>query len=210
MGIAERKEREKQQRREEIIQAAERVFYSLGLEQATMDDVAAEAELSKGTLYLYFKSKEELHFEVGRKAIGLLNTFTSAAAESAGNAIEKLGAMGQATIDFMHSHPKHMQAIMNIMGSHTGETELTSGDVQGIVYGESSVGLLMKVVEQGIRDNLIRKDIPAALIAHTLWMQMMSVIQFVSMEGTLIEMLELTPQEVFEIHFQLVFNGITS
>ena len=210
MGIAERKEREKQQRREEIIQAAERVFYSLGLENATMDDVAAEAELSKGTLYLYFKSKEDLHFEVARKAIGLLNTYTSAAAESAGNAIEKLGAMGKATIEFMYSHPKHMKAIIFIMGSHTGETELTSGDVQGIVYGESSVGLLMKVVEQGIRDNLIRNDIPAALIAHTLWMQMMSVIQFVSMEGALIEMLDLTPQEVFEIHFQLVFNGITS
>jgi len=210
MGIAERKEREKQQRKEEIIQAAEKVFYSLGLDQATMDHIAAQAELSKGTLYLYFKSKEDLFFEVARKAIGMLNTYTSKAVDSSANAIEKLGAMGKATIEFMHSHPKHMQAIISIMGSHPGEPELTSGDVQGIVYGESSVGLLMKVVEQGIQDNLIRKDIPAALIAHTLWMQMMSVIQFVSMEGPLIEMLDLTQEEVFESHFQLVFNGITS
>ena len=210
MGIAERKEREKQQRKQEIIQAAEKVFYSMGLDQATMDDIAAKAELSKGTLYLYFRSKEDLFFEVARKAIGMLNTHTSKAVESSANAIEKLGAMGKATIAFMHSHPKHMQAIISIMGSHTGEPELTSGDVQGIVYGESSVGLFMKVVEQGIRDNLIRKDIPAALIAHTLWMQMMSVIQFVSMEGPLIEMLGLTTEEVFESHFQLVFNGITS
>jgi AcrR family transcriptional regulator len=210
MGIAERKEREKQQRREEIIQAAEKVFFSKGFDQSTMDDVAEQAELSKGTLYLYFESKEDLYFEVARKAIGLLNTHTSAAAESAGNAIEKLGAMGQATIQFMHSHPKHMQAIISIMGSHTGGPELSSGDVQAIVYGESSVGMLMKVVEQGIRDKIIRNDIPAALIAHTLWMQMMSVIQFVSMEGPLIEMLDLTPEEVFESHFQLVFNGITS
>lgn len=210
MGIAERKEREKQQRREEIIQAAEKVFYSMGLESATMDDIAAQAELSKGTLYLYFRSKEELFFEVARKAIGLLNSHTSAAAEIAGNAIEKLGEMGKATVQFMHSHPKHMQAILSIMGSHPGGTELTRGDVQSIVYGESSVGMVMRVVEEGIRDKLIRSDIPAALIAHTLWMQMMGVIQFVSLEGELIEMLDLTPQEVFEIHFQLVFNGITS
>ena len=60
MGIAERKEREKQQRREEIVQAAEEVFFSKGFEKSTMDDVAEKAELSKGTLYLYFKSKEEL------------------------------------------------------------------------------------------------------------------------------------------------------
>ena len=69
MGIAERKEREKQQRKEEIIQAAESVFYSLGLDQATMDDIAAKAELSKGTLYLYFRSKEDLFFEVEKKRL---------------------------------------------------------------------------------------------------------------------------------------------
>jgi AcrR family transcriptional regulator len=131
MGIAERKEREKQQRKQEIIQAAEKVFYSMGVDQATMDDIAAKAELSKGTLYLYFRSKEDLFFEVARKAIGMLNTHTSKAVESSANAIEKLGAMGKATIEFMQSHPKHMQAIISIMGSHTGELELTSGDVQG-------------------------------------------------------------------------------
>lgn len=78
MGIAERKEREKQQRREEIIQAAEKVFFSKGFEKSTMDDIAERAELSKGTLYLYFKSKEDLHMAVARKAIGLLNSITSA------------------------------------------------------------------------------------------------------------------------------------
>ena len=58
MGITERKEREKLQRREDILNAAERVFFSKGHKNSTMDDVAEEAELSKGTLYLYFKSKE--------------------------------------------------------------------------------------------------------------------------------------------------------
>lgn len=210
MGIAERKEREKQQRREEIVKAAEKVFFSMGLEQATMDDIAAEAELSKGTLYLYFKSKEDLHFEVARGAISLLSSHTARAVESAGNAIEKLELMGRATIAFMYTHPKHMKAIMSIMATEAGTVELSSGDVQGIVYGESSVGMLMKVVEEGIREKLIRSDIPAPLIAHTLWMQMMSVIQFVSTEGSLIQMLDLTPEKVFESHFQLVFNGITS
>lgn len=210
MGIAERKEREKQQRREEIVQAAEKVFFSMGLEHATMDDIASEAELSKGTLYLYFRSKEDLHFEVARTAINLLSSHTALAVESAGNAIEKLELMGRATIAFMHSHPKHMMAIMSIMGTEAGSLELTSRDVQGIVYGESSVGMVMKVVEEGIQEKLIRSDIPAALIAHTLWMQMMSVIQFMHTERSLIEMLDLTPEKVFESHFQLVFNGITS
>ena len=69
MGISERKEREKEQRRKDIIDSAEKVFFEKGLNNSTMDEVAKQAELSKGTLYLYFKSKEEIHFEIRKKAI---------------------------------------------------------------------------------------------------------------------------------------------
>ncbi len=69
MGITERKEREKQRRKEDIINSAEGVFFSKGFESATMDDIAEKVELSKGTLYLYFKSKEDLHLAVALKAI---------------------------------------------------------------------------------------------------------------------------------------------
>ena len=60
MGIQERKEREKERRRQQIMVAAKRVFSEKGFNKATMEDIAHEAELSPGTLYLYFKNKEEL------------------------------------------------------------------------------------------------------------------------------------------------------
>lgn len=60
MGIKERKEREKERRRQQILVAAKRVFAGKGFGRATMEDIANEAELSPGTLYLYFKSKDEL------------------------------------------------------------------------------------------------------------------------------------------------------
>lgn len=60
MSLAsERREREKAQRREDILQAAREVFLKEGgLFRATIDDVAAQAQISKGTIYLYFESKE--------------------------------------------------------------------------------------------------------------------------------------------------------
>lgn len=61
MGIKERKEREKERRRQQIIVAAKRVFSKKGFNKATMEDIARESELSPGTLYLYFKNKEELY-----------------------------------------------------------------------------------------------------------------------------------------------------
>ncbi len=72
MGIAERKEREKLQRRMDIIDAAEKVFFSRGFESATMDEIAGKAELSKGTLYLYFKSKEDLQFAIFMRGSDIL------------------------------------------------------------------------------------------------------------------------------------------
>ncbi|RLC22759.1 MAG: TetR/AcrR family transcriptional regulator, partial [Deltaproteobacteria bacterium] len=60
MGIQERKEREKGRRRQQIMIAAKRVFSLKGFNKATMEDIANEAELSPGTLYLYFKNKDEL------------------------------------------------------------------------------------------------------------------------------------------------------
>ena len=49
-----------EQRRSDIIQAAAQVFNAMGLHQARMDDVAAAAGISKGTIYLYFPSKDSL------------------------------------------------------------------------------------------------------------------------------------------------------
>lgn len=61
MGIQERKRREREQRRRQIMAAARKVFYGKGFAKSTMEDIAREAELSPGTLYLYFKNKDELY-----------------------------------------------------------------------------------------------------------------------------------------------------
>lgn len=60
MGVRERKEREREQRRFDILESARIAFGKFGLEQTSMDRIASEAELAKGTLYLYFKNRDEL------------------------------------------------------------------------------------------------------------------------------------------------------
>ena len=210
MGIAERKEREKKQRREEIVRAAELVFFAKGFDSSTMDDVAEKAELSKGTLYLYFTSKEELYFAVARNAIHLLRKHTSQAVEGEGNALEKLGRMGGACIDFSQTHPDHMKAIMTLEEMEPMALSATTSDVHEMVYQESTVGSVIQLVEQGVEEKLIRADIPALLVAHTLWMTVLSVIRFVTMRPGLIEMLGLSQEQIFASHFQLVLNGIKS
>ena len=61
MGIQERKRRERKRRQRQIMVAAKEVFSIKGFTKTTMEDIAREAELSPGTLYLYFKNKDELY-----------------------------------------------------------------------------------------------------------------------------------------------------
>lgn len=60
MGTTERRATEKEERKEAILRCAKGLFARKGFENTTMDEVARESEQARGTLYLYFKSKEEL------------------------------------------------------------------------------------------------------------------------------------------------------
>jgi len=64
MGIAERKKRERENRRNHILQTAKRLFFRDGFQAVTVEQIASEAELAKGSIYLHFRSKEELYAEL--------------------------------------------------------------------------------------------------------------------------------------------------
>jgi AcrR family transcriptional regulator len=60
LGISERRQREREARREQILRAAVEVFAERGLEGASMEAVAERAELGKASLYYYFPTKQAL------------------------------------------------------------------------------------------------------------------------------------------------------
>ncbi len=69
MGVKERREREENARLATILEAAEDVFAEQGYYHARMDAIAERAELAKGTLYYYFKSKDEIYVHLLEREI---------------------------------------------------------------------------------------------------------------------------------------------
>jgi AcrR family transcriptional regulator len=67
MGVKERKERERLQRANDILEAARRMFESKGFLNTTLQDVAKEAEISVGLIYRYFQSKEDIFASLALK-----------------------------------------------------------------------------------------------------------------------------------------------
>ena len=68
MGISERREREKEERRRDILNCARELILANGVQQVSMEDIARKAELSKATVYLYFSSKDALFNEICEEA----------------------------------------------------------------------------------------------------------------------------------------------
>ncbi len=66
----------------EILQAARRVFAEKGFNAATVDDVANAADVAKGTLYLYFKSKRDIYLAALKQGIQAINEETNRRVEN--------------------------------------------------------------------------------------------------------------------------------
>jgi AcrR family transcriptional regulator len=205
MGINERKEREKRQRREDIINAAEIVFFEKGVEYATMDEVAQMAELSKGTLYLYFKSKTELHFAICIRGLEMMKELFSKSVQIGKTAIENLVSIGEAYLQFASEHANYFKTMMRFEA-------ISEEDLDNWTFEHSSkndvMGFLYNVLEKGKMEGTIRTDIPTPELMHLLWSQTTGVLQFISAKKTMLKLHSVDLENLFQSHIQILTNGI--
>jgi AcrR family transcriptional regulator len=85
-----RKEREHLVHRREILSAAEKVFATKGFFPTTMSEIAHEAEFGTGTLYKYFKSKEDLYFTLIDEKVEEINRLVKAELSQKTSAMERI------------------------------------------------------------------------------------------------------------------------
>lgn len=115
MGTLDRKNREKLVRRNEILDAAVKMFLVKGFEYTTMDDIAKEAEFTKKTIYSYFNSKEVLYYEIILRGFKSYNTMSEEvmSKETHTNESEKIMMLGKAAIDFHFKYPGYFKAMLD-------------------------------------------------------------------------------------------------
>jgi AcrR family transcriptional regulator len=183
MGVAERREREKHQRREEILDAAEKVFFSKSVKGATMDEIAEQAELSKGTLYLYFESKEDIYLGIHMRAVyGLRRRFEKAMEEEE-TGVRKLRAIGETYLEFSQEQPDYYRALMHFKVGQPEHAEKEIHDRHCGRCGEELLGIVARAVEAGIADGSLRPDLDPRKTSLLLWAQTEGVISILTVRG---------------------------
>lgn len=173
MGISERKEKEKEVRRNDIIDASEKVFFSKGYDAATIDDIAREAEFSKRTIYVYFNSKEQLYFEVMVRGYKKLIQMMEASIDEASvpSALDQLRQFAGTLYKFSREYPNYFKAIMEY---ENGDRDFANGvpdpsREECYLLGEKMFAYLTSALKNGIEQGVVRSDLDVVNAAIVLW-----------------------------------------
>jgi TetR/AcrR family transcriptional regulator len=173
-----RREREKEERRQSILRAAREAVQEEGFHRVTMDGIAERAEVSKGTVYLYFESKENLLAFLLLDGLQALLAYLEEAygPERSMAADERLRRLGWAYLQFFQREPFYFRFLTAVDRGQFRETVTPEVYQQVLEASLEGLNWAVRAIEQGIEDGLFGCcDVRQA--AASLWATLNGVLQ---------------------------------
>jgi AcrR family transcriptional regulator len=178
MGINERKLREKEYRIKQIQDSAATLFYKKGYVATTISDISESAEISKGTVYLYFKSKDDLYYSLVEPSLDKLSKklIQIAGMKKISSEIRIKKAVA-ATYDFYVKDPDAYHLVSRYDASVF--SKLLSHDKLDKLKRlmRSNLDQVEIIVSDGIKQGCFHKSNPR-MTAMIFWNTFMGIIQF--------------------------------
>lgn len=180
MSATTRKEREKERRKAQILEAAQEVFRRKGYQATTMDEVAEEAEFSKGTLYLYFGSKFALFSELSNRVLTtVLDEFKNISDEALSGR-ELIAKMLRLWAREMSSNIRRFRLAISWIASDEDHDSECPGMCSHRETMGAIIGILAATIVRGQKDGSVRHMGDAATLACQLWSGMVGALLFSS------------------------------
>ena len=182
MGVKERREREKSETRDKILDAARELFVGEGFEGVSMRKVAEKIEYSPTAIYVHFADKEELFRELCHQDYArLAEVFQSSAISS--DPIERLKQIGASYVDFGTRYPNHYK-FMFMTPQPPHELDEVDREVMGNPEMDA-YAFLKWAVQQALDVGCFREELnDPELISQTLWASVHGVISLQIAKGT--------------------------
>jgi AcrR family transcriptional regulator len=166
-----------------IIDAAEKVFSAVGFANAKMEDVAKEAGVSKGTVYFYFDTKENLYMAVTYRALQLLNDvlYRAQAAHKGSPGLDSVVALAETYLDFCARYFFYSEVILDYMtlnrSTQLGKdrARMTEALKESIYYRmvqdiqNVPVSLITREISRGVEDGSILNHQKPELLYLVAW-----------------------------------------
>lgn len=166
MGVKERRQQEKENLRQTILDTAREMFAEEGYASVSMRKIADKIEYSPTTIYLYFKDKNDLFRQICEETFARLGQKLQSIGVKHGKSIEGLRAGLRAYVEFGLEHPKHYEVtfMMPLMEKlkETAEHEYSDS------LGKKAFDYLRNGVLDCMESGEIEKG-DVALVSQTLW-----------------------------------------
>ncbi len=209
MGIAERKEREKGRRKKEIIDAAEKIFFKLGFESASVEKVAEEAELSKATLYLYFKSKDELYFAICMRAQEKMYKLIDKALDLASNTKDKIETLFYTLAKFQKMYPDYFNTLFYFQTHPLAIDPESEMAIENKKIDQEYINRWIELIDNGKNEGIIRTDLNPVNTVLLIWMQLSGFLKMYSVWHSELEKdFQISEEALLKDYFKIIFDGI--
>ncbi len=149
-GYKRRREREKEQRRQNILKVAKRLFVEKGFKSVTVANIAEKAELSKGAIYLYFSSKEEIYAQILLTDIERFHKEISQIFNGGKSAADILLDFADAYIDIFLKEREQFRILMNFMLQADNLNLSRETRKQIISEMNRTISLIEKILQYGV------------------------------------------------------------
>jgi AcrR family transcriptional regulator len=167
--MSQRMKRKKEERRNDILDVSEKIIAKKGIYGMTMNEVAKEADVATGTLYVYFKNKNSLCAAVNARINKQMRLLMEDKLSNCNNACEKISASAATVIDFREKYPEKWNAFRELLLIHFQDT--IDENIQELISEDKKMlDLLTDNYQQGIEECNIRSEID--LLPATIFMRM--------------------------------------
>lgn len=155
----QRKQREYEARRQEILAAAERLFSKNGFFKTSMADIAAASQFAIGTLYRFFKSKEEIYVSLVEAKLEKLAQLLEEAVGAAQSTSDKINAFIQVKLDYADQNRDFFRIYVSEWSGFEWTIKSVLGERVWKLY-TAQVDMVADLIRQGIRRKEFRNTNP--------------------------------------------------
>lgn len=163
MTISNRKERQKEELKGKILQAARELFMQKGFEDTSIRSIAEKIEYSPTTIYLYFKDKDAIFCELHREGFALLNQYFRPLTHVA-DPYERLKAINKAYISFAMENGE----LYDLMFIINAPMESLKKDESDWEEGKRAFAFLLNTIQECL-DKGYFKGMQPEVLAFTVW-----------------------------------------
>jgi len=146
----EKRKKEKENRKNTILRAARRLFFDRGFKSVTVDNIAAKSEVSKGSIYLCFESKEEIYAQILiSDNIALYERIKNFSAAEA-SASQLLLEFARIYVDYFLNDNELFRILMTFM-LQTGQMNLTEKQNTELIRSTNeNIKIISEIIQKGI------------------------------------------------------------